>query len=190
VFRFQSSLTFTLLLLCAAGPANAAANRYSALSGDPHLRSASALIMDAGGNVIYAKDADTVRSIASITKLMTAMVVLDADLDMEEQLTITKDDRDLVQLTGSRLEYGATLTRRQMLQLALMASENRAANALGRTHPGGMIAFVEAMNHKAQSLGMRDSSFADPAGLKVDNEASASDLARMVAAAEASPPRP
>ncbi len=95
------------------------------------MRSASALILDSHGNVIYAKDSDTVRSIASITKLMTAMVVLDAGLDLKEKLTITKADRDMVQLTGSRLEYGATLTRGEMLQLALMSSENRAAHTLG-----------------------------------------------------------
>ena len=91
---------------------------FSKLKGYPALRSASALILDASGNVIYGKDIDQVRSIASITKLMTAMVVLDAELDLDESITITKEDRDLLRLTGSRLEYGATLSRGELLQLA------------------------------------------------------------------------
>ncbi len=159
-------------------------DHFAALAGDPHLRSASVLVTDASGNVIYAKDTDTVRSIASITKLMTAMVVLDSEASLDEELTITREDRDTVQLTGSRLGFGATLTRRELLQLALMSSENRAANALGRNYPGGLEAFVAAMNHKAQSLGMTDSHFADPAGLRVNNLATARDLGKMLTAAE------
>ncbi len=159
-------------------------SHFLALSGDPHLRSASALVIGASGNIIYAKDTDTVRSIASITKLMTAMVVLDSKADLDEVLTITREDRDTVQMTGSRLGFGAKLERRELLQLALMSSENRAANALGRNHPGGLEAFVVAMNDKARSLGMADSRFADPAGLRPDNVATASDLAKMIAAAE------
>lgn len=182
---------FGLLLLIAAplcaGQDAPKHNLYAALSGDPHLRSASALILGAHGEVIYAKNSDTVRSIASITKLMTAMVVLDAQLDLDEKLTITKADRDLVRLTGSRLGYGATLSRGELLQLALMSSENRAAHALGRNYPGGIEAFVASMNNKARSLGMHDSHFADPAGLEADNVATASDLAKMVAAAEGYP---
>lgn len=153
------------------------------LQGSPDLRSASALIIDAEGNVIYGKDADTVRPIASITKLMTVMVLLDAGLDLAEQVTVTRDDRDLIQLTGSRLGYGATLPRREMILLAIMSSENRAAAALGRTWPDGPEAFVAAMNAKAASLGMDNSHFADPAGLKVDNSSTARDLALMVTAA-------
>jgi len=154
-----------------------------AWAGDPGLRSASALVTDSSGNVIYSKDVNTVRSIASITKLMTAMVTIDAGLDMAEQITITKDDRDLVRLTGSRLEYGATLSRQELLQLALMASENRAATALGRSFPGGMGAFVTQMNRKATALGMTDTTFADPAGLHSENVSTARDLGKMVAAA-------
>jgi D-alanyl-D-alanine endopeptidase (penicillin-binding protein 7) len=161
----------------------AQASPFTELDGNPGLRSASALILDAEGNVVYGKDADSVRSIASITKLMTAMVVLDAGLDLKEPVTITRDDRDLVRLTGSRLEYGATLSRREMILLALMSSENRAASALGRTYPGGTEAFVAAMNRKAAALGMRNSRFADPAGLRAENVSTASDLARMLAAA-------
>jgi D-alanyl-D-alanine endopeptidase (penicillin-binding protein 7) len=174
-----------LLFFWAAGSGAMAAgiSRFSDLSGSPGLRSASALVTDTDGNIIYGKDEDVVRPIASITKLMTAMVILDAKLDLEQRITITKADRDLVQLTGSRLEYGASLSRREMLLLALMSSENRAATALGRTYPGGMKIFVEDMNNKAQALGMTMSHFSDPAGLKTENVSTASDLARMVNAA-------
>jgi len=147
------------------------------------LRSASVLIVDSNGNKIYSKQSDTPRPIGSITKLMTVMVILDAQLPLDEQIRITKQDRDLIRLTGSRLQYGARLTRRQLIDLALMASENRAAAALGRTYPGGMEAFVQAMNRKARQLGMLDSQFADPAGLDAGNVASPNDLARMVRAA-------
>jgi D-alanyl-D-alanine endopeptidase (penicillin-binding protein 7) len=151
------------------------------------LRSAAALVVDRHGNEVYTKQGDKALPIASITKLMTAMVILDSSLSMDEPIRITKQDRDLIQLTGSRLEYGATLLRRQMLQLALMASENRAANALGRTWPGGKKAFVNAMNKKARSLDMQSARFADPAGLDPGNVASARDLVKMVQAASAYP---
>ena len=147
------------------------------------LRSASALVVDSNGNDVYAKDENEIRPIASITKLMTAMVTLDSRLPLQDQLTITKADRDRIKLTGSRLQYGATLTRKELLYLALMSSENRAAAALGRNYPGGTQAFVAAMNKKAQSLGMKDSRFADPAGLKKGNVSSARDLVKMVSAA-------
>jgi D-alanyl-D-alanine endopeptidase (penicillin-binding protein 7) len=145
------------------------------------------LVIDPGGQVIYAKDVETVRPIASITKLMTAMVVLDAGLDLGERITVTKNDRDQLQLTGSRLGYGATLTRREMILLALMSSENRAAAALGRTWPDGPTEFVEQMNRKAAELGMMNTRFADPAGLSGDNRSTATDLAKMVIAADAYP---
>lgn len=168
-------------------PTAANNSKFSGLKGNPKLRSASAIVLDANGNLIYGKDVDTVRPIASITKLMTAMVVLDANLDLDEKITITKDDRDLIRLTGSRLEYGAKLSRRELLVLALMSSENRAATALGRTHPGGMSSFVAAMNQKSLSLDMSNSAFADPAGLKSENVSTASDLAKMLSAAEGYP---
>ena len=114
---------------------------------------------------------------------MTAMVILDSDLDLNEKITVTKEDRDLLQLTGSRLEYGASLPRREMILLAIMSSENRAATALGRTWPGGMTQFVKAMNDKARRLGMDHSNFADPAGLSVENTSTARDLMKMVQAA-------
>jgi len=156
---------------------------FTDLKGTPKLHSASALVINSDGKVIYGKDIDTVRSIASITKLMTAMVILDSDLDINEKITVTKADRDLVQLTGSRLEYGASLPRREMILIAIMASENRAATALGRTWPGGMNAFVTQMNNKARQLGMDNSHFSDPAGLHVENLSTARDLMKMVTAA-------
>jgi D-alanyl-D-alanine endopeptidase (penicillin-binding protein 7) len=172
-----------LLLTVLSAQSQAATDRFGNLPGNPGLRSESALVLDADGDVIYGKDADTVRPIASITKLMTAMVVLDAGLDLEEKITVTRADRDLVKLTGSRLDYGATLSRRELLLLALMSSENRAAAALGRNYPGGTARFVEAMNDKAAALGMSRSRFADPAGLQVENQSTARDLARMIEAA-------
>ena len=174
---------FLLLAATVSAPAAAATSKFADLEGNPGLRSASALVLDADGDVIYGKDIDQVRPIASITKVMTAMVVLDAGLDLEEKITVTRDDRDTVQQTGSRLDYGATLTRREMLLLALMSSENRAAAALGRTYPGGTDRFVAAMNAKAALLGMQRSRFADAAGLRVENQSTARDLARMITAA-------
>jgi D-alanyl-D-alanine endopeptidase (penicillin-binding protein 7) len=186
--RTFKATSFTLLLaLAAIQPGDTRASSFANLKGDPQLRSASALVTDAGGNVIYGKDVDAVRPIASITKLMTAMVILDSGVDLKEKITVAKADRDLVQLTGSRLEPGATLTRREMILIAIMSSENRAAAALGRTFPGGTKEFVAQMNKKAAALGMSHSRFADPAGLKVENLSTASDLARMVMAADGYP---
>jgi len=179
------------LVVCAANSfvavATASDKLFDQLHGTPQLQSASAIVIDSSGNLIYGKDVNTVRPIASITKLMTAMVVLDAHLDLDKQLVITSEDRDLIRLTGSRLEYGASLTRRELLLLALMSSENRAATALGRTFPGGMPSFIEAMNKKAASLNMTNSHFADPAGLDAANVSTASDLAKMLVAAEGYP---
>ncbi len=184
--RFRkTAVTGTLLLGLMITLLSQASSNFTGLKGNPGLHSESAYVVGAQGDVIYGKDIDTVRPIASITKLMTAMVILDSGVDLDEQITVTRDDRDLVQLTGSRLEYGATLSRREMILLAIMSSENRAATALGRTFPGGMPAFVGKMNEKAAALGMRNSHFADPAGLKVDNTSTARDLMKMVTAAEA-----
>jgi len=182
--------TFSLALGILAGSAlaaHASDSKFSDLKGKPGLKSASAIVLDGNGNMIYGKDVDTVRPIASITKVMTAMVVLDANLDLDEKVTITKADRDLIRLTGSRLEYGATLPRRELILLALMSSENRAATALGRTYPGGMENFLRHMNRKARALGMSSSHFADPAGLRAENVSTASDLAKMISAAEGYP---
>lgn len=186
--RIQTLITATTLLVSLVWPTSPLfAAPFTGLAGDPGLRSASALVIAADGTVILDKDADTVRPIASITKLMTAMTILDAGLDLEEKVTITRDDRDLVQLTGSRLEYGAALSRRELILISVMASENRAATALGRTFPGGMTAFVAAMNAKAAQLGMSRSHFADPAGLRVENQSTARDLAKMIHAAQGYP---
>jgi D-alanyl-D-alanine endopeptidase (penicillin-binding protein 7) len=165
-----------------------AASRWNTLNPKKlKLKSAAALVLDRNGEAVYSRQESEPRPIASITKLMTAMVILDSDLDLQEKIAITKDDRDLIQLTGSRLKYGAALTRKQMLQLALMSSENRAANALARTWPRGNAAFVDAMNKKAEALGMQASHFKDPAGLDPGNVASAHDTARMVRAAMSYP---
>lgn len=148
------------------------------------LRSSVALVMDQGsGDVLFQKNASAVLPIASITKLMTAMVVTDAHQPMDELLEITEDDRDFERNTGSRLRYGTMLTREDLLLLALMSSENRAASALGRSYPGGRPAFVAAMNRKAHELGMTDTHYVDSNGLSSSNVSSAMDLAKIVMAA-------
>jgi D-alanyl-D-alanine endopeptidase (penicillin-binding protein 7) len=148
------------------------------------LRSSVAMVIDhRSGEPLYQKNVEAVLPIASITKVMTAMVVLDAGLPLDEVLEVTEADRDTERHSSSRLPIGTRLTRNEMLHLALMSSENRAANALGRHFPGGLPAFVQAMNHKAAALGMQDSRFADPTGLSSGNVSNARDLARMVRAA-------
>jgi len=154
------------------------------LRGKVQLRSASVLVQDAdSGEVILNKNSDAVVPIASITKLMTAMVTLDRGLDLQQRIVVSGDDVDALKGTRSRLRTGSMLTRDQLLLLALMASENRAAHALGRTYPGGLEAFVAAMNAKAEALGMKDSHFVDPTGLSSLNVSSARDLAKLVRAA-------
>jgi D-alanyl-D-alanine endopeptidase (penicillin-binding protein 7) len=149
-----------------------------------HLRSAVALVQDVEtGEVVLGKNSDAAVPIASITKLMTAMVILDSDVDLEETIALTREDVDRRKGTRSRLRTGLEFSRHDLLLLALMASENRAAAALGRTYPGGMEAFVAAMNGKARELGMEDTRFADPTGLSSSNVSSARDLARLVNAA-------
>ncbi len=145
------------------------------------LQSAAAVVRDAQtGDVLLVKNSDVAMPIASITKLMTAMVVLDAMLDMEEAITIEQEDKDTVRHSRSHLPVGTRLTRRQALLVALMASENRAAHALGRTFPGGIAALVTAMNARARVLGLNETRFVDPTGLSDGNQASAKDLARLV----------
>ncbi len=152
------------------------------------LRSAVVLVQDAAsGETLIAKNQGAVLPIASITKLMTAMVILDAGLNLEQRVAISDEDYDLVKGTRSRLRAGTVLTRDELLLLALMSSENRAAASLGRTFPGGTGAFVAAMNAKAAALAMNDTRFVDPSGLSSGNVASAQDLARLVAAAHAYP---
>ena len=155
-----------------------------AQQGGLNLKSRAALIFDAQqGRVLYSKNTDTIRPIASITKLMTAIVVLDAQLPLTEEITIDSADIDVLKNTRSRLWVGAGLTRRELLRLALMSSENRAAAALGRAYPGGIEAFVAAMNNKAFELGMGNSYFVDFIGLSSANVSTARDLVKMVEAA-------
>ncbi|VFR40818.1 Murein-DD-endopeptidase [plant metagenome] len=152
------------------------------------LRSSVALVQDiSSAEVLVGKNADTVRPIASITKLMTALVVLDGKLPMHEKITITSDDIDRQRNSRSRLSVGSELSRADLLHLALMSSENRAAHALGRSYPGGQAAFVRAMNAKAASLGMRRSRFVEPTGLSSENVSTPSDLVKLLSAAGQQP---
>jgi D-alanyl-D-alanine endopeptidase (penicillin-binding protein 7) len=150
----------------------------------PAIKSEFVLVVDQDTNeILMQKNPNEVSSIASITKLMTAMVTLDAALAMSEELQVTNAERTAAGWRGAALHPGVHLTRAQALHLALMSSENHAAQLLGRTYPGGVEALVAAMNAKARQLGMNDSSFADPTGLNPQNRASPNDLVRMVKAA-------
>lgn len=152
------------------------------------VESASALVIDqSSGAVLYEKNSAVQVPIASITKLMTAMVVLDTKSSLTETLSVGEDDIDVVKGTRSRLQVGTRLSREEMLRLALMASENRAASTLSRHHPGGRLAFVAAMNRKAADLGLTDTHFEDPTGLNPANVSSAHDLTKLVAAAHGYP---
>lgn len=152
-------------------------------NGELRLASSAALVIDQeDGNALYAKRADAVSPIASITKLMTAMVVLDAKLPMDEKITVEPTDVDTLRNSSSRLAVGSELPRSEMLRLALMSSENRAAAALARTYPGSTSAFVGAMNRKATELGMLSSHFVDPTGLHSENVSTPEDLVKMVRA--------
>jgi D-alanyl-D-alanine endopeptidase (penicillin-binding protein 7) len=161
-----------------------------AVSDMTHLKlySSAAMVLDQStGLVLFEKNANAVLPIASITKLMTAMVALDMRADLNETLVISEEDVDLLKGTHSRLAVGTLLTREEMLRLALMSSENRAASALSRHYPGGRPAFVAAMNRKAMALGLQDTHFMDPTGLNAANVSSAHDLAAMVSAAQRYP---
>jgi D-alanyl-D-alanine endopeptidase (penicillin-binding protein 7) len=164
-----------------------ASHAYGVIAADSlplQLQSHAALVIDEEtGEVLYGKNASTVVPIASITKLMTAMVTLDAVLPLGEEITITEEEVDATRGNRSRLKPGMTLSRDELLRLALMASENRAAAALARTFPGGTGEFVRAMNAKAAALDMHDSRFVEPTGLSSQNVASPTDLVKMVRAA-------
>lgn len=151
---------------------------------DPlELRSSVAYVVDQDTDeVLFEKNHQAVLPIASITKLMTALVTTEAGLPLDEELVVTRNDRTIDRVR-SRLVPGVKMTRGQAMQLALMSSENHAAQMLGRTYPGGVPAFIEAMNAKAQLLGMHDSRFADPTGLSAENRSSPADLVRLVKAA-------
>jgi D-alanyl-D-alanine endopeptidase (penicillin-binding protein 7) len=155
---------------------------------EPDLRSSSALVLDTTHqSVLYSRKADMAAPIASITKLMTVLVVADAGQPLDETIELTTEDRIVGKGASSRLLLGTTLTRGDLIHLALMSSENRAAHALGRNYPGGLPAFVQAMNAKARKLGMTSAHFVDPAGLSCDNVASAEDLSKLVVAASENP---
>ncbi len=158
-------------------------------STDPlDLKSSVALVVDQDTNeVLFSKNSGAVLPIASITKLMTALVVAESKASLDDVLTISQDDIDTEKGSRSRLAVGTQLTRGEMMHLALMSSENRAANALGRHHPGGLSAFVDAMNHKAAALGMRDTHYVEPTGLSSRNQSSAQDLAMLVRVAHQVP---
>src|SRR4051794_39202311 len=152
------------------------------------LKSSVALVIDQDTReVLFSKNDSAVLPIASLTKLMTGLLVSEAKLPMEEMISITQDDVDTEKGSSSRLRVGTMLTRGELLHLALMSSENRAANALGRTHPGGMEAFVSLMNAKAKLLGMKDTRYVEPTGLSSRNQSSAHDLALLVNTAHADP---
>ena len=152
------------------------------------LRSSVALVIDQDTReVLFRKNENAVLPIASLTKLMTGVVITGARLPMDELVTVTEDDIDNEKGSRSRLAVGTSLTRGEMLHLALMSSENRAAHALGRTYPGGMAVFVSLMNAKAKLLGMWDTRYVEPTGLSSRNQSSAQDLATLVTAAHADP---
>ena len=148
------------------------------------LKSSAALVIDQDTReVLFSKNDHAVLPIASLTKLMTGLLISEAQLPMDELLTITQDDVDTEKGSSSRLRIGATLSRGELLHLALMSSENRAAHALGRTFPGGLATFVSMMNAKAKLLGMKDTRYVEPTGLSSHNQSSAQDLALLVNAA-------
>lgn len=143
--------------------------------------------MDRENNIVFERHADEQAPIASITKLMTALVVLDGQQPLDAVLTITQADVSKGKGTYSRLAVGTRLTRGEMLRLALMSSENRAAHALGRNYPGGLQVFVRTMNLKAKTLGMSKSRFVDPTGLSSANVSTARDLVKLVMASSRDP---
>lgn len=168
---------------------HAVAGAASRLAHTPRLHSSIALIYDAQNKrALYAKKADEVVPIASISKLMTAMVVLDAQLPMDQKIRINSRDVDTLKWSRSRMRPGTILTRGELLKLALMSSENRAAAALARTYPGGTEAVVAQMNIKAQALGMKDTHFIDPTGLNSGNVSTAQDLVKLVLATQSYAP--
>lgn len=187
----KTSLSILSLLLLLTGtaalPSTAAAEPQAKVQRDPsklHLASGSALLIDLGTNKeLYASHADRVVPIASVTKLMTAMVVLDAKLPMDEMLTMTIAGNPEMKGVYSRVRLGSQLNRRETLLITLMSSENRAANSLANHYPGGYGAFIKAMNAKASSLGMKHTRYVEPTGLSTLNVSTARDLARLLLAA-------
>jgi len=184
--RRAAALTAAVALACGALLATSEARAGSA--GDPLLGSAHAVVVDeATGEVLLDKDGATSAPIASLTKLMTAMVVLDAQQDPNERLRITEDDLDHLKHTRRGVRAGTVATRRSLLELALIASDNHAASALARSYPGGMPAFLAAVQHKINALHLEQTSLVEPTGLSPDNRASALDMAKVTRAAAGYP---
>jgi D-alanyl-D-alanine endopeptidase (penicillin-binding protein 7) len=157
-------------------------------TGKLQTKSAAVLVIDeADGTVLYSKQSKSVMQVASITKLMTALVVLESKEPLDEELTILPVDRDKTKGSASRLAVGTKLTRAELLHLALMSSENRAAQAVARAHPAGLAAFLKEMNAKAKRLGMKNSHFDDPTGLSPGNVSTAADLVKLVTASSQEP---
>ena len=193
-------LALTASAACAAAPLRLASisryhhhhirhrHHYRHWAAQPHLRSGEALVLDAThGKVLYARRADHPAPIASISKLMTALVVAEARQPLEQRLQVTSADRAIGRGAYSRLAVGTQLTRAQLFHLALMSSENRAAHALARNYPGGLAACIRAMNAKARALGMTHTHFVEPTGLSSHNVSTPADLAKLVMAAARSP---
>ncbi len=178
-------------IIYAAVPAKPSYGQIAGLHGAHDaldLKSSVVLVIDQDTReVLFRKNDHVVLPIASLTKLMTGVIISGAKLPMDEMITVTQDDVDTEKGSRSRLRVGTSLTRGEMLHLALMSSENRAANALGRTYPGGLAVFVSLMNAKAKLLGMTDTRYVEPTGLSSRNQSSAQDLATLVGAAHADP---
>jgi D-alanyl-D-alanine endopeptidase (penicillin-binding protein 7) len=182
------SAVLPLAALAADKPAKAHAPKAVSADftkdGDPNVKSSGVMVLDpVTGQALFSRNADQALPIASITKLMTAMVVLDSKLPMDEAIEITSEDIDTVKNTRSRLPIGSRFRRDDLMRLALMASDNRAAAALGRSFPGGLPAFVPAMNAKAAALGLSQTRYVDSSGLSPENVSSPADLGKLVAAA-------
>ncbi len=181
----------SVVRVAAAVPAKPSFGQLAGLHAtqDPlDLKSSVALVVDQDTHeVLFSKNDQAVLPIASLTKLMTGVIVSEARLPMDEMITVTQDDVDTEKGSRSRLRVGAMLSRGELLHLALMSSENRAAHALGRTYPGGLSAFVGLMNAKARMLGMKDTRYVEPTGLSSNNQSSAQDLATLVSAAYQDP---
>ena len=189
--RFTLNSKRGVVLRAAVIPARPSFGQIAGLHGAQDsldLKSSVALVIDQDTReVLFSKNEQAVLPIASITKLMTGVIISGAKLPMNEMITVTQDDVDTEKGSRSRLKVGTTLTRGELLHLALMSSENRAAHALGRTYPGGLETFVSLMNAKAKMLGMNGTSYVEPTGLSSRNQSSAQDLAVLVNAAHGDP---
>jgi len=180
----MTKIMISLFLALFLAPAMAADKSGAHNPANLQLASVSAVVMDASsGEVLYQKYANMVKPIASLTKVMTAMVVLDAKLPLNETIRFSQDDRKAINYYHSRIRVDSELDRGEVLRLALMSSENLAAAALGRNFPGGLPAFVAKMNAKARALGMKNTRYVDSSGLSHENVSTAADLAKLVAAA-------